>query len=85
VTFNWRETHHGYYGVALVLLGWGLGAWWLWAPGLVLVADDFAQHFLGIGESPIHRLYVRYLWPIPIVQRLNRWLDKVCGRTTDGS
>jgi hypothetical protein len=40
VTFNWRETHHGYYGVALVLLGWGLGAWWLWAPGLVLVADD---------------------------------------------
>ena len=77
MSFNAKEWHHLYLGAALVVCGVLLGDWWLWAPGLVLVADDFAQHFLGIGESPIHRLYVRYLWPLAPVQRLNRWLDRL--------
>jgi len=71
----WNEWHHGFLGAALVIFGLLIGAWWFWVPGLVLVGDDFAQHFLGIGESPIHRLYVRWLWPLAPVQRLNRWLD----------
>jgi len=75
MTFNAAEWHHGYLGLVLILLGWGFGAWWLWAPGLVLVADDAAQHFLGVDPSPIHQLYARYLWPLPFVRRLNRWLD----------
>ena len=75
MTWPWRETHHAYYGIALVGVGCFWGGWWLIAPGLVLVADDVAQHFFGVDPSPIHRLYVRYLWPLPVVQRLNRWLD----------
>lgn len=77
MTFHATEWHHAYLGLALCLAGLWLGPW-LWVPGLVLVADDTAQHFLGVDPSPIHRLYVRWLWPIPVVQRLNRWLDEVC-------
>jgi len=79
MTFNWRETHHGYYGLALIALSFLWGGWWLRVPGLVLAVEDFLwQHALG-KPSIIHWAYVKYLWPIPVVQRLNRWLDNLMG------
>ena len=76
MSFHSAEWHHGYLGLALVAVSFFWGGVWLLVPGSVLVVDDVAQHFFGVDPSPIHGLYVRYLWPIPVVQRLNRWLDK---------
>jgi len=70
MSFDAAEWHHGYAGCALFLLGWGLGVWWLWVPGVVLVADDAAQHFLGLNPSPIHQFYVRWLWPLHYHRRV---------------
>jgi len=77
MSFRIGESHHLYYGIALILASFLWGGVWLWLPGALLVLDDLLQHFCGVDPSPIHRLYVRYLWPIPFVQRLNRWLDHV--------
>ncbi len=80
MSWSWRETHHAYYGAALVLFGALLGGGWGWAcagVGLVLVVDDLAQHFLGLDPSPIHLAYERWLYPLPVVQRLNRWVDRL--------
>ena len=82
MTFNWRETHHGYYGLVLIALSFLWGGAWLWVPGAILMIDDVAQHSFGLTPSPIHVLYVKYLWPIPVVQRLNRWLDNLFGKET---
>lgn len=77
MTFRAREWHHGYLGCGLFAIG-VVGHWpVVWASGLILVCDDVAQHFLGVDPSPIHRLYVRFLWPLAPIQKLNRWLDKV--------
>ena len=78
--FNPREWHHGYLGLVLIALSFLWGGAWLYVPGAVLVVDDLAQHFLGLDPSPIHRVYVKYLWPIPVVQRVNVWLDRLFGR-----
>ena len=80
MTFRAGEAHHLYWGLGLMVFGALLGGIWGWVcggVGAILVVDDLAQHFLGVDPSPIHRFYVAYLWPIPVVQRLNRWLDKV--------
>ena len=82
MSFNPREWHHGYLGLVLVALSFLWGGAWLWVPGAILVIDDAAQHFFGLTPSPIHVLYVKYLWPIPVVQRLNRWLDNLFGKET---
>jgi len=79
VSFNPREWHHGYLGLVLIALSFLWGGAWLWVPGAILMIDDVAQHFFGCDPSPIHVLYVKYLWPIPFVQKLNRWVDDLFG------
>jgi hypothetical protein len=77
----WREWHHGYLGIGLLGASWALG----WPPlgliGGLLVLDDAYQHLRQVGEpgyeSPLHQLYGRYLWPLPWVRSLNRWLDRL--------
>ena len=81
MSFRWRETHHLWYGIILVVLSFFWGGYWVCIPGLILVADDLLQHFAGVDPSPIHQLYVKYLWPIPVVQRLNKWLDNLFKET----
>ena len=87
--FNWRETHHLYYGVILTIIGLVLfhilsGCWTLISfPFLVLgiwcAGDDIYQHIRQITEpefqSSIHRWFVRKLYPNPIIRKLNVWLD----------
>ena len=80
MTFTFREWHHGYLGLLLVLLGVWLHASWLTVLGAVVVLDDTVQHIVETTmhrpwRSPLHRLYAATLWRLPLVQRLNRWLD----------
>lgn len=80
MSFNPREYHHLYTGLILLVIAPFWGGPWLVAPGVLLVVDDVAQHFFGVDPSPVHRFYVRFLWPLPWVQAVNRWLDGLFGR-----
>jgi len=92
---NWRGVHHGYYGLALFLIaGWAALASYGW-PGRVVytalallgawvLGDDVYQHIREAHQpgyqSSLHRWFYRQpcaRWPI--VQRLNRWLDRLLG------
>ena len=81
--FRLGEIHHAYLGAILVLVGLvGLGwvGFALQAIGFVLTVDDLGQHLAQTFgdedyQSPLHRLFGRYLWPMRWVQRLTRWLD----------
>lgn len=93
---NWRETHHGYYGLAILALAiWGLvavPAWpWrlLYAPlalvGAWLLGDDVYQHVRELRQasyrSSLHRWFYRQPFARwPIVRRLNAWLDHLFGK-----
>ena len=74
------EWHHAHLGVALAILGlaldWPVLAW----VGVGVLADDAVAHSVQRWlspnfQGPLHRLYRVTLWRIPMIQRLNRWLD----------
>lgn len=81
--------HHAYLGLFLALIGfvlvWVLPmlAFVLTVCGLAVFADDFYQHFLQRKEpeyqSPLHRIYCKYLWPIKWVQKLTMFFDRLFG------
>ena len=53
-------------------------------PGFAFRVDDSWQHWKHThGEplytSPLKRVYTKYLWPLPIIQKLTRWLDRRMG------
>lgn len=77
----WREWHHGYLGLALVGAAAALKWPSLLVVGFWLTLDDAYQHLRQESDpdyrSPLHRWYVAYLWPLPPIQALNRWLDRV--------
>ena len=91
MVFNWKEVHHLYYGVILIILGiilWCLlsGLWTLitfpfFFFGVWFAADDIYQHVRQIWQpeyqSSLHRWFVRELYPNPIIRKLNIWLDKI--------
>jgi len=84
------EAHHFYWGLLLILIafilifveciplliiyiGFGLG--------VILMVDDAIQHIKQRKDrtyhSPIHQFYGKYLWPIPWIQKLNKWVDNL--------
>jgi hypothetical protein len=75
-----RAPHHGYYGDGLALLGWVLSFWPAVVLGLVFRLDDTYQHARQVFDQPgyeslVHRWYVRYLYPLHWVQKLDRWAN----------
>ena len=80
-----REFHHGYLGDALVLIGFFVVPLLAFI-GIVLRADDTYEHvrqaWFGepLFESPLHKLYGKYLWSLPFIQKLNAWLDSKFGK-----
>ena len=89
IRLNWLEAHHGYYGIALMVLGYALSSVFaysihLYGLGALLFLDDLYQHYMQVStpnyHSPIHRLYGDYLYRIPVVKKLNMMLDKLLGR-----
>src|SRR5258705_11633504 len=81
-----KEFHHGYIGDALVLLSFLFGGILLALVGLAFRLDDTYQHVRQawfnepLFESPLHKFYAKFLWPLPIVQKLNAWLDSKFGK-----
>ena len=84
--FNPYETHHGYYGIALMLLAWVLSSYttwslWMYMAGVVLFLDDLYQHIRQGREpeyhSPIHQIYGKYIYKFKTVQKLNRFFDRL--------
>jgi hypothetical protein len=70
---KWNEWHHLYLGIALIAIGIFTSPW-LWIPGAIIALDDIVQHTFSI-TSPLKWLYLKLLWPIPAIQKLNKWLD----------
>lgn len=67
VIHAWREIHHLYYGLAVVAVAtWLDWPQWVAFVGLVVMADDAAQHVVQIWtpewRSPLHRAYRRLLY-----------------------
>lgn len=83
ITF--KEWHHGYLGDLLFIVGlWIFNGWVpLLIMGLIFRMDDSYQHFRQLDKpefhSILHRLYAKYLWPIPFVQAITKWLDRLFG------
>ena len=86
---NWNETHHLYYGIVLMALGYFLSTCFsysliLYVIGVVLFVDDLYQHRRQVKQpgynSPIHVLYVELLWRFDFIRSLNRWFDKLMGK-----
>jgi len=82
--------HHLYAGILVLLVGFLL----LWshkiiavilmAAGMLVMLDDIHQHIIQVFlepeyRSPLHRLYGKYLWNIPAVKWLNRFVDRLLG------
>lgn len=91
---NWKETHHGYYGIVLMIIGailFSLGGVilkWIGAIiflfGLYLFYDDFLlQHHRQVDDpdyhSPVHVWYVEELYTFGWIKKLNWLLDKLLG------
>ncbi len=82
--FRLNEGHHAYVGAVLVLVGI-VGGWVgfaLQAVGVLLTVDDLGQHVVQTFgdedyESPLHRWYGRYLWPMRWVRRITSWWDEL--------
>ena len=82
-----REGHHGYIGDLLVVVGFmtshiiGLEALIFASIGIIFRIDDSWQHLVQlinpIYQSPLHRLYAEYLWPLPIVQKLTAFWNSL--------
>lgn len=72
---TWRQTHHAYYGWALIALGWALRSPAAMIAGNVLAHEDSTQHFTQcFGYSPVHWVW-RRASRFPLAQRLTRWAD----------
>lgn len=80
MAFNPREWHHLYLGIPMMVASFFWGGYWLAVPGIIITADDLAQHFLGVEPSPFKILYAYTLYQYPCVQRFNRWLDHLFGK-----
>jgi hypothetical protein len=85
-----REWHHGYLGLALILVGVTLGMPRTLIVGVYVAFDDFVlEHLLG-AVSPLlwcYRAVMGWLDRTPAVawighgiRQLNVWLDSIFGR-----
>ena len=67
------QLHHFHVGMLLFILG---GESWVAWLGVLLAAEDAMQHSVqnwrSRYQSPVHRLYVRFLWP-----HLPSWLQRL--------
>lgn len=82
-----RAWHHGYLGILIIALGlWLHWPWWVIAKGATLLLDDLLQHTVQIitknpnWQSPLKRLYGWVYARVPLVRRVNAWLDSLFGR-----
>lgn len=79
----WKEWHHGYAGIAFFFGAYTLGWWPVMILALLVTLDDAWEHLYQdfiddrTYQSPLKQLYGKYLWPLPWVQKLNKWLDGI--------
>jgi hypothetical protein len=83
--FDLLELHHAYIGALLVGWGWHLHSVtgvFLQLLGLVFTIDDHCQHLVQTEgdnpdyQSPLHQLFARTLWRVPVVPKLVEYLDE---------
>jgi len=81
VRMDFFEVHHMYYGLAGMALGIYLQNPIVFAIGFIIFLDDVIQHYKQVKDaeyhSPLHVLYGKYLYPVPWIQRLNKWADNM--------
>lgn len=84
---TWREWHHYYLALALLILALVLHHAWIAAIAGYLSLDDGMEHFTAAiaddstkGWSPISAYVMPTLFTIPGVPALCRLLDKLCGK-----
>ena len=78
---TFKQMHHAYLGVPLAALGLFFGLQWLAVVGLVLTADDAAEHLCQtvsgdlLYQSPVHKLWYATLGKWAIFAWINRETD----------
>lgn len=79
---RWREVHHAYLGLMLLMVGLALNSTLVQWVGAAFVADDAVQHgvqrFLKRPASRVSLLHLvnAVLYRIPFWRRLNQWADE---------
>lgn len=79
------EWHHGYLGDLLQILSWLLPfGLTLSVVGLIFRVDDTQQHIRQRYDpeyrSPLHVLFAKYLWNIPVVRKIVEFLNRLFGK-----
>jgi len=84
---DYKGFHHWYLGAIIAFTGWFLG-WFvhntygviLGCLGVLIMLDDWSQHFLKLGDKTpcriIHNWLKKYRW----YQNLTTWADKLFGK-----
>lgn len=83
--FRLGEFHHAFIGAGLVVLAFwipGVTGIFVQLLGVVFTVDDLWQHKVQTIDgnhrfvSPLHRLFAKYVWPLPWIPALVRFLDR---------
>lgn len=74
-THHLREWHHAYLGLLVSLGGIVWGPWGTWT-GIVITADDCAEHWCEwLKPSPLHWVFATLATHLPFLATVSRWLD----------
>lgn len=83
---SFRQWHHGYLGILLILLSFLVGGLLMRSLGAILILDDALEHTVQAltktdWQSPLRRLYGvfyrRWAW----LRAMNAWLDRRFGKS----
>ena len=79
--FNPKEWHHGYLGIALMIISLSLKGWAHWIVmllGFFIFWDDVWYEIRGwsILHTAYSHLYHKHEW----IRDINRWFDNLFGR-----
>jgi len=86
LTFNFKEWHHGYLGIILLIIAFAvkLKAWLKYLLiflAIVLLIDEVIQIVTDNQYGGIlHNIYIATLYKIPFIKQFNIWLDGLFGK-----
>ena len=84
-----KGVHHLYIGLVIMGVSYAISPYTTWSIytyviGCIIALDDTIQHRIQTWDpsyhSPLHNLYGKTLYRIPLIQKLNIFVDSLFGR-----